>query len=139
MEMRRSGRFLHTKNEHISGGNFMNLRHILLTYTSAVALAVGSAALAEQSKTPFVSGDEPMNVESSAQIKAPQPSEKAQAKTGEMLKKEAGELLGDVNPAEEADAAQMKAPDPNAKAQEATQKALEKENEESGAVTGKYD
>jgi len=55
-----------------------------------------------------------------------------------MLKKESGELSGDVNPAEAADAAQMKAPKPNAKAQEATQKALEEENKESGAITGKY-
>jgi len=117
----------------------MYLKHIVVTSASALAFAVGGAALAEQPKTPFVSGDEPMNVESSAQIKAPQPSTNAQEETEAMLKKEAGELSGDVNPAEDADAAQMKAPDLDAKAQEATQKALEEENKESGAVTGKYD
>jgi len=116
----------------------MKLKHILLASTSAVLLAIGGAALAEQPKTPMVSGDEPMNVGGSAQIKAPDPSAPAQEKTEEMLKKEAGEISGDLNPAEEADAAQMKAPDPSAKAQEATQKALEKANEESGAITGKY-
>jgi hypothetical protein len=117
----------------------MNLKHILLTSTSAFALAVGGAALAEQPKTPLVSGDEPMNVGSSAQIEATHPSATAQEKTEGMLRKEAGELSGDVNPAEKADAAQMKAPDPNAKAQQATTKAMEKANEESGAITGKYD
>jgi hypothetical protein len=117
----------------------MNLKHFLLTSTSAVVFTVGGSALAEQPKTPWVSGDEPMNAGSSAQIEAPQPSEKAQAKTNEMLKKENWEISGERDPAEAADAAQMKAPVPNAKAQEATEKDLQKEDEESGAITGKYD
>ncbi len=40
----------------------MSLKHILVASTAAFALAVGNVALAEQPKTPFVSGDVPMDV-----------------------------------------------------------------------------
>lgn len=117
----------------------MALRHILVTSTAAFALAVGAAALAEQPKTPLVSGDEPMNVGASAQVKAPEPTATMQEKTQEMLTKEAGGISGDTNPVDEGDAAQMKPVKPNLKAQEATEKALKKEESESGAISGKYD
>jgi hypothetical protein len=105
----------------------MTLRQLLLTSSAAFALAVAGTAFAEQPATPFVSGDEPMNVGDSAQIKAPDPSAKVQAKTQKMLKDEAGMLGGDMNPVDGGDAAQIKAPDPSAKAQAKTQKMLKDE------------
>jgi hypothetical protein len=48
-----------------------------------------------QPENPMISGDEPMNVGDSAQIKAPDPSAEAQAKTEKMLKGEAKELSGE--------------------------------------------
>jgi hypothetical protein len=116
----------------------MVLKHVLAASTAAFALAVGSATLADQPKTPFVSGDEPMDVGQSAQIKAPAPNAQAQQKTQEMLKKESQGLSGDY-PADVGAAAQMKKPVPNAQEQEATEKDLKKENTESGAITGKYE
>ncbi|MEA3277016.1 MAG: hypothetical protein U9Q81_17365 [Pseudomonadota bacterium] len=56
-----------------------------------------------------------------------------------MLKKEAGELSGDMNPVDQGDAAQLKAPKPDPKAQAATEKVLKKADDEAGAVSGKYD
>ena len=117
----------------------MNLRQILFASSTAFALSMAGIALAEQPATPMVSGDEPMNVGESAQLKAPDPSAKAQEKTEEMLQKEAGLISGDTNPVDEGDAAQIKAPKLDAKAQEATEKSLEKANEEAGAISGKYD
>ncbi len=112
----------------------MTLKQILVTSSAATfALAVAGTVLAEQPATPFVSGDEPINVGNSALIKAPDPSAKAQAKTEKMLNKESGILYGDMNPVDEGDAAQMKAPDPNAKAQAKTEKMLK---DESGILSG---
>jgi len=54
--------------------------------TEAVATEAKTEAVLQDSKV-MVSGDEPMNVEDSAQIKAPTPSAAAQAKSEEMLKK----------------------------------------------------
>lgn len=108
----------------------MTLKHILVTSSAAFALSIAGAALAEQPATPFVSGDEPMNVGNSAQIKAPDPSAEAQEKTEEMLKNESGLVSGDTNPILEGDAAQMKAPDPSAKAQAKTEKMLKEEASE---------
>jgi hypothetical protein len=65
--------------------------------------------VAEQPENPMISGDEPMNVDDSAQIKAPDPSAKAQAKTEKMLKGEAAEVSGDM-PMNVDDSAQIKAP-----------------------------
>jgi hypothetical protein len=111
----------------------MTLKHILVTSTAAIALAVAGTVASEQPATPFVSGDEPMNVGDSAQLKAPDPSAKAQAKTEKMLKEEAGIIGGDTNPVDEGDAAQLKAPDPSAKAQAKTEKMLK---EEAGIIGG---
>jgi len=117
----------------------MTLKQILVSTAAALTLTVAGTALAEQPKTPFVSGDEPMDVGSGAEIKAPDPSAAPQAKTEEMLKKEHGILSGDMHPVDEGDAAQMKAPTLDAKAQEATEKSLEKADDEAGAISGKYD
>jgi uncharacterized protein YjbJ (UPF0337 family) len=117
----------------------MTLKEILVSSAAALALAVAGTTLAEQPATPFVSGDEPMDVGDSAQIKAPDLGGKTEEKTEEMLKKEAGVLSGDTNPVDEGDAAQMKAPTMDAKAQEATEKALEKADDEAGAISGKYE
>lgn len=108
----------------------MTLRQILARSVAAFALAVAGTAFAEQPKTPLVSGDEPMNVDNSAQIKAPDPSAKAQAKTEKMLKTEAGAIGGDMNPVDEGDAAQLKAPVPSAEAQAKTEKMLKEEKSE---------
>ena len=116
----------------------MAMKHVLTASTVAFSLVMGSAALAGQPATPFVSGDEPMNVGNSAQIKAPAPSAQAQQKTQDMLNKETQGLSGDY-PADVGDTGQMKQPVPKAQEQEATEKDLKKENTESGAITGKYD
>ena len=117
----------------------MSMKHILVASSAAFALAVGNAALAEQPKTPMVSGDEPMNVGQGAQIKAPVESAKAQKKTQEMLSKESEAVSGDY-PNERGGMEKMvKSPDPNAKKQAATQKDLEKEDNPSGAISGKDD
>ena len=108
----------------------MTLKRIFVSSAAAIALAFAGSALAEQPKTPFVSGDEPMNVGDSEQIKAPDSSAKAQAKTEKMLKEEAGMISGDQNPVDEGDAAQLKAPDPSAKAQAKTEKMLKEEASE---------
>jgi hypothetical protein len=91
----------------------MTLKHLVVASSAVFALAVCGAALAEQPKTPFVSGDEPMNVGDSAQIKAPTPNQEAQGKTEKMLKKEATEITGDY-PLDEDDAAQMEESGTNA-------------------------
>ena len=88
----------------------MILKHILVTSAAAFALTIAGATLAEQPATPLVSGDEPMNVDDSAQIKAPDPSAKAQAKTEEMLKGEAADVSGDM-PMNADDSKQIKAPE----------------------------
>lgn len=111
----------------------MSLKTIAATSAAAFLFVAAGTALAEQPATPFVSGDEPTNVGDSAQIKAPDPSAKAQAKTEAMLKKEAGEISGDMNPVDEGDAAQLKAADPSAKAQEKTEAMLKKE---AGEISG---
>ncbi len=116
----------------------MSLKHILVASTAAFTLALGSAALAEQPKTPFVSGDEPMNVGNSAQIKAPTPTAQAQEKTQQMLNKEAEGLSGDYPNERGGLEKQVKNPVPNAKEQEATEKALQKEDDQSAAISGKY-
>jgi hypothetical protein len=102
---------------------------------AALTLALAGGVAAEQPKTPFVSGDEPMNVGQGSQLKAPTPDAKAQEATDKVLKQQAEELSGDY-PVEKNDA-QIKDPVPNAKAQEATEKALEKEDA-TGAISGKY-
>lgn len=112
----------------------MTLKRTFVSSVTAFALAAAGSALAEQPATPFVSGDEPMNVEDAAQVKAPDSSAKAQEKTEEMLKKEAGMISGDTNPVDEGDAAQMKAPDPSAKAQAKTEKML---TEEASEISGR--
>jgi len=111
---------------------------ILVMSAAAFALAVGGAALAEQPATPFVSGDEPMNVDDSGQVKAPDSSAKAQEKTEKMLQKEGRELSGDLSPTDEGDAAQLAAPKPNPAEQQATETELKTADEEAGAVSGKY-
>ena len=89
----------------------MTLKHILVTSTVAFALAVAGTALAQKTESPFVSGEtNPVDEGDAAQMKAPDPSAKAQAKTEKMLKEEAGIIGGDVNPVDEGDAAQLKAP-----------------------------
>ncbi|MCG6862124.1 MAG: hypothetical protein LJE70_12725 [Chromatiaceae bacterium] len=80
----------------------------------------------QKPEDPMISGDEPMNVEDAAQIKAPDPSAGAQAKTEKMLKGEAAEVSGDM-PMNADDAAQIKAPDPSAGAQAKTEKMLKGE------------
>ena len=112
----------------------MTMKHILVSTGAVIALSLSGAAMPEQTETPLVSGNEPMNVESSAQIKAPDPSAEAQAKTEKMLKEEAGEISGDMTPVDEADAAQMKAPEPSAEAQAKTEKMLK---EEKGELQGR--
>jgi hypothetical protein len=112
----------------------MTMKQILVSAGAAIALSISGSAIAEQPATPLVSGDEPMNVESAEQIKAPDPSAEAQAKTEKMLKEEAGEISGDVTPATEADAAQMKAAKPSAEAQAKTEEMLK---EEEGELQGR--
>jgi hypothetical protein len=85
----------------------MTLKHIFAFSATAIALTVAGTVLAAQPATPFVSGDEPMNVGNSAQIKAPDPAAAAQAKTGAMLKKEAIPVSGD-EPMNPGNAAQLK-------------------------------
>jgi len=118
----------------------MFLKPILVASTAAFALALASAVLAEQAKTPFVSGDEPINVPAEAQIKSPSPSAQAQRKADEeMLKEESKALSGDYPDERGGLEKQVKNPVPNAKEQEATEKALQQEDNESGAISGKYD
>ena len=116
----------------------MSPKHIVVASTAAFALALGGTALAEQAKTPWVSGDEPINVPDEAQIKSPSPGAQAQEKTQEMLNKESSEDSGDY-PINVENSAQVKKPAPNTEEQESTEKALQKEDNESGAISGKYD
>ncbi len=104
----------------------MTLKQAIVSSAAAFALTVAGAALAAQPATPFVSGDEPMNVGQSAQIKAPDPAAAAQGKTEAMLKKEAPLVSGD-QPMNVGQSAQIKAPDPAAAAQEKTEAMLKKE------------
>jgi hypothetical protein len=114
----------------------MKIKHVVYGAISVLALTLAGTVAAEQPKTPFVSGDTPMNVGQGKELKAPAPDAKAQAATGKMLKKDAEGLSGDY-PVEKNDA-QIKAPVPNAKAQDATAKDLKKEDA-SGAISGKND
>ena len=102
----------------------MILKQLFVSSAAAFAIAAAGSALAEQPATPFVSGDQPMNVEDAAQVKT-DPSAKAQAKTEKMLKDEAAELSGNP-PMDVEDAAQVKT-DPSAKAQAKTEKMLKDE------------
>lgn len=104
----------------------MTLKHIFAFSATALALTVGGTALAAQPATPFVSGDEPMNVGNSAQIKAPDPSAAGQKKTEAMLQKEAPLVSGD-QPMNVGNSAQIKAPAPSAAAQAKTEAMLKKE------------
>ena len=108
----------------------MTTKQILVSSGAAIALLLAGAAMAEQPATPWVSGDEPMNVEDAAQIKAPDPSAEAQAKTEKMLKEEAGEISGDMNPIDEADAKEIKEPHPSPEAQEKTEEMLQEDKME---------
>jgi hypothetical protein len=112
-------------------------KQILFSSAAALAITLAGTVAAEQPATPFVSGDEPMNVGQEAQLKEPTPDAKAQAKTGEMLKKEGEELSGDY-PTDQGAEGQVKDPTPNAAEQAATKEALEKEDA-SGAISGKYE
>jgi len=104
----------------------MTMKQILISTGTAIALLLSVSAMSQQPETPMVSGDEPMNVDDAAQITAPDPSAKAQAKTEKMLKEEAAEVSGD-EPMNVDNAAQIKAPDPSAKAQATTEKMLKEE------------
>jgi hypothetical protein len=112
-------------------------KQILFSSAAAFAIMLAGNVAAEQPATPFVSGDEPMNVGQEAQITAPTPDAKAQEKTAEMLKKEAEQLTGDY-PTDQGAEGQVKDPTPNAAEQAATKEALEKEDA-SGAISGKYE
>jgi hypothetical protein len=113
--------------------NTMNLKQMFLMSAAVFAFALAGTALAEQPATPMVSGDEPMEVGDSAQMKAPDPAAAAQEKTEEMLKAQSEMIGGDTNPVDEGDAAQLKAPDPAAAAQEKTEEMLK---EEAGMIGG---
>lgn len=110
---------------------------ILFSSAAALAIMLAGTVSAEQPATPFVSGDEPMNVGQEAQITAPTPDAMAQEKTAEMLKKQGEELSGDY-PTDQGAEGQVKDPTPDPAAQAATQEALEKEDA-SGAISGKYE
>jgi hypothetical protein len=88
----------------------MTLKQTFVTSAAVVALSMAGAAFAEQPATPMVSGDEPMEVGDSMQLKAPDPMAAAQEKTEKMLKEEAGMIGGDTNPVDEGDAAEIKEP-----------------------------
>ncbi len=88
----------------------MKLKQMFAMSAAVFAFALAGTAFAEQPATPMVSGDEPMEVGDSAQMKAPDPVAAAQEKTEKMLKEEAGMIGGDMNPVDEGDAAQLKAP-----------------------------
>ncbi len=110
---------------------------ILFSSAAALAIMLAGTVSAEQPATPFVSGDEPMNVGQEAQITAPTPDAKAQEKTAEMLKKQGEELSGDY-PTDQGAEGQVTDPTPDPAAQAATKEALEKEDA-SGAISGKYE
>ena len=88
----------------------MTLKQTFVTSAAVFALSIAGAAFAEQPATPMVSGDEPMEVGDSMQLKAPDPMAAAQEKTEKMLKEEAGMIGGDTNPVDEGDAAEIKEP-----------------------------
>ncbi len=104
----------------------MTLKHIVAFSATALALTVAGTALAAEPAASLVSGDQPMNVGNSAQIKAPDPSAAGQAKTEAMLKKEAPLVSGD-QPMNVGNSAQIKAPDPSAAGQKKTEAMLKKE------------
>jgi hypothetical protein len=90
----------------------MSLKQTFVAATTLFALSLAGMAFAEQPATPMVSGDEPMEVGDSAELKAPDPVAAAQEKTEKMLKEEADMIGGDTNvPLDEGDAAQIKSPD----------------------------
>ncbi|NEX22422.1 hypothetical protein G3480_19275 [Thiorhodococcus mannitoliphagus] len=111
----------------------MTIKHIVTSSVAALAFSLAGAVAAEQPATPFVSGDEPMNVGQGAQMKAPDPNAKAQETTEKVIESQGAELTGDY--AVEQDDAQIKAPTPNAQAQEATEKVIESQGAE---LTGDY-
>ncbi|WP_139052640.1 hypothetical protein [Thiocapsa marina] len=115
----------------------MKTKQILFSSAAALAIMLAGTAAAEQPATPFVSGDEPMNVGQEAQIKAPTPDAMAQEKTSEMLKKESEELTGEY-PTDQGAEGQVKDPTPNAAEQAVTAEDLKKEDA-SGAISGKYE
>jgi len=88
----------------------MNTKQIIAASVAALALAISGAALAESETDILVSGDEPMNEGMAAEITEPAMDAAKQAKTAEMLKEEAGEIGGDMNPIDEGDAKQIKEP-----------------------------
>ncbi|NCC28033.1 MAG: hypothetical protein EOM22_07775 [Gammaproteobacteria bacterium] len=112
-------------------------KQILFSSAAALAIMLAGTVSAEQPATPFVSGDEPMNVGQEAQITAPTPDAKTQEKTSEMLKKEGEQLTGDY-PTDQGAEGQVKDPTPDPAAQAATKEALKKEDA-SGAISGKYE
>lgn len=88
----------------------MNVRTGLAVSVAILVLSASGLALAESETQRLISGDEPMNVGNAAEIKTPTPDAAKQAKTAEMLKEEAGEISGDLNPVDEGDAAEIKEP-----------------------------
>ncbi|HYN76647.1 MAG TPA: hypothetical protein VES73_02500, partial [Lamprocystis sp. (in: g-proteobacteria)] len=86
----------------------MKIKPVVYGSVAAFVITLAGTVAAEQPKTPFVSGDEPMNVGQEAQIKNPTPNAKAQEATDKMLKKEGAAVSGDY-PNERNDA-QIKAP-----------------------------
>lgn len=115
----------------------MKTKTILLSSVAALAVTLGGTVAAEQPATPFVSGDEPMNVGQEAQIKAPTPEAAAQAKTSEMLKKEGEQLSGDY-PVDQGAEGQVKDPVSDPAAQAKTAEDL-KQEDSTGAISGKYE
>lgn len=88
----------------------MNARFGFAASVAVLLFAASGLAFASDESAPMISGDEPMNVGNAAQIEAPTPDAAKQAKTAEMLKEEAGEIGGDMNPVDEGDAAEIKEP-----------------------------
>ena len=117
----------------------MNVKHILVATGTAFALTWGGIALAAQPKTPFVSGDEPMNVGQSAQLKSPLVMTGAQENTQEILSSEGPKLSGNYPNERGGLERQVTNSAPNAREQAATEMGLEKITDQSGAIWGNYD
>lgn len=111
----------------------MMIKQVVSGFVAAVAFTLAGTVAAEQPKTPFLSGDEPMNVGQGAQLKAPTPNAQEQSATDKVLKEQAEELSGDY-PVEKNDA-QIKNPVPNAEEQAKTEKVLKEQAEE---LSGDY-